>query len=356
MITIALTYRNRDLRIVKKCLDSLSEQSFKDFKVVLVDYGSVESFAYPLMELVNKFLFIQLIACPVQGQLWNKCRAINIALRQTATPYFLVGDIDLIFHPHFMEIAGQLARKDKVTYFQHGFMSKEESLLNKKFEDFKVDFLGNDEVTGTTLFSTEKLKEVNGYDEFYHGWGAEDTDVHLRLVNSGQKLNFYDTNVLVKHQWHPKDYRSKESGNPFHSNLERINHSYMELTDILRRTKVNLNLEWGRPPWASDYRKLLNSPDYTIAIQPIDVKVAALLAQLKNFETKLVNICINEVSLKEKIKQRLKKSLGKKSHAYWSLEDINNRLLEEIIINYRNLPYTYTFNREKGEIQLLIQF
>ena len=26
---------------------------------------------------------LQLIACPVSGQLWNKCRAINIALKQT---------------------------------------------------------------------------------------------------------------------------------------------------------------------------------------------------------------------------------------------------------------------------------
>jgi glycosyltransferase involved in cell wall biosynthesis len=356
MITLVLTYRNRDLRIVKNCLDSLAEQSVKNFKVILVDYGSEASFAIPLVKLVKIFPFIQLTSCPVQGQLWNKCRAINIALRQTITPYFLVGDIDLIFHPHFMEMAGQLALKDKVTYFQYGFMSKEESLLSKNFVDFKVDFLGNDEVTGMTLFATHKLKEVNGYDEFYHGWGAEDTDIHLRLVNSGEKLNFYDTDVLVKHQWHPKEYRSKESKNPFHSKLERINHSYMQSTDITKRTKVNLNSEWGKIPLASDYQKLLNEPDYTIEIHSIDVKVTALLAQLKNFESELVRVVIKEVSLQEKMKQRLKKSLGKKSYCYWSMEDINSRFLEEIIVNYRNLPYHYTFDRQKGKILLLIQF
>jgi hypothetical protein len=46
-------------------------------------------------------------------------------------------------------------------------MSKRNRLLNKNSLVFKVDFLGNDEVTGTTLFATHKLKEVNGYDEFY---------------------------------------------------------------------------------------------------------------------------------------------------------------------------------------------
>jgi hypothetical protein len=255
-----------------------------------------------------------------------------------------------------MEIAGQLALEGKLTYFQYGFMSKEESLLNKKFVDFKVDFLGNDEVTGTTLFATHQLKELNGYDEFYHGWGAEDTDIHLRLVNSGQKLIFYDTEVVVKHQWHPKAYRSKYSTNPFHSKLERINHSYMQLTDSTRRMKVNLNMEWGKIPLASDYQKLLNHPDCSIVLEPIDNKVTALLAQLKNFDDELVSICIKEVSLKEKGKQRLKKSLGKKSLVFWSMEDVNNRLLEEIIVHYRNLPYSYIFNRQKGEIQLLIQF
>jgi hypothetical protein len=34
-------------------------------------------------------------------------------LRQTTTTYFLVGDIDLIFIPDFMKIAGQLVFKDK---------------------------------------------------------------------------------------------------------------------------------------------------------------------------------------------------------------------------------------------------
>jgi glycosyltransferase involved in cell wall biosynthesis len=356
MITIALTYRNRDLRIVKNCLDSLAEQSVKNFKVILVDYGSEATFAVPLVELVNTFSFIQLISCPVQGQLWNKCRAINIALTLATTPCFLVGDIDMLFRRDFMEEINQFNSPKESVYFKVGFLSQKESEQQLPFHNYVSNHFSTEEATGITLYPTDLLKNINGYDEFYHCWGAEDSDVHIRLRNAGHEVRFYDKTVLLLHQWHTKGYRSKESSNPFHSKLERINHAYMQLTDNIGRIKVNFSTEWGKIPLASDYQKLLKNPGCSIVLQSIDVKMTALLAQLKNFESELVRVCIKEVSIQDKVKQRLKKSLGKKSHSYWNMEDINNRLLEEIIVNYRNLPYHYTFDRQKGKILLLIQF
>jgi len=43
-----------DLRIVKNCLDSLSEQSSTTFKVILVDYGSTVYFSGKLT--IKKFV------------------------------------------------------------------------------------------------------------------------------------------------------------------------------------------------------------------------------------------------------------------------------------------------------------
>lgn len=356
MITLVLTNRNRDLRIVKNCFNSLAEQTVKEFKVILVDYGSDVVYVNGLQNLVQDYSFIQLIICPVQGQLWNKSRAINIALRQTLSPYFMVGDIDLIFHPNFFKIAMYTISMNEIVYFQYGFLSKEESLLNKKFEEYKVSFIGNNEITGTTLFPTDKLKEVNGFDEFYHGWGAEDTDIHIRLSNLGLGVCFYSSEILIKHQWHPKAYRSRESSTPFHSKLEQINHSYIQLTTSANRTKVNQQNQWGKMPIDSDYQKLANIPQYTFNIPPIDIDLAAILGQLNNFEEELVYVVINEVSPKEKAIQFLKKLLGEKYHCYLDMEEVNNKILEEIINNYKDLPYSFTFDRLKKEIQLLIQF
>ena len=84
-------------------------------------------------------------------------------------------------------------------------------------------------------FPTASLQKVNGFDEFYQGWGAEDTDAQIRMKNLGLEVVFYDREILVKHQWHPKVYRSKDSTHPYHSNLERINHAYMVQTETTKK-------------------------------------------------------------------------------------------------------------------------
>lgn len=357
MITLVLTNRNRDRHIVKKCLDSLQKQSEQDFELFLVDYGSSKNYLADLEELISEYSKIQFISCPVSGQLWNKSRAINIALKRTESPYFLVGDIDLMFHPDFIQTAKKIAHPSEIHYFKYGFLSPKESLTEKDFENYQVDFAGNEEVTGTTLFPTAALMSVNGYDEFYHGWGAEDTDIHLRLKNKGFKIIFHGEKIVVKHQWHPKAYRSKKSSHPFHSTLERINQEYMNFTDYSLRSKINIHNDWGIVPLESDYKKLDSSgADYQFDLDQQENKFLALLMQMGNFENEIVEITIKQVEKVEKIKQSIKKQLGKKSKKYLDLQTINDKILELIISSYRNNPYQYSFHKEKGEIKLKIKF
>jgi hypothetical protein len=320
-----------------------------------VDYGSNQNYSQSLKKLASNYSFIELIFCPVEGQLWNKSRAINIALKISKTPYFLVADVDLVFHRDFIEIITKKASPN-VIYFMCGFLSEKESLIPKKYEDYKVDFLGGEEVTGITLFPADRLKEVNGYDEFYHGWGAEDTDIHFRIKETGLNIEFYNNEVLVKHQWHPKEYRSKLSSNPLHSNLERLNYYYLGLTRKNKRSKVNLEFDWGQIPKEKEYKKLMQSNNQIISINPIDYKFFALLAQLKNYQSEVVRITIKDVHYSKKCKQLFKRILNKKYLNYMDMEKVNNLLLEEIIKYYRNNPYIYKFDRTKGHIDLTIFF
>lgn len=355
MLTLVLTNRNRDLRIIKNCIESLQQQSCTNFECILVDYGSDTVYKGKLEQLLKQYSFIRYIDCPVQGQLWHKCRAINIALQQTITPYFIVGDIDLLFASTFIEKAIALAKPEEVHYFQYGFLSQEESLLNKDFDLYQLAFKGYEEVTGTTLFPTTILKSLNGYDEFYHGWGAEDTDIHIRMKNVGLKVFFYDKEILLKHQWHSKQYRSKASTHPFHSYLERINHAYMMQSQKTRRTVVNQNQDWGKVPFWNDYEKL-SKIDTVLQLRASVIEVNAVLAQMANFKNEVVEIEMRDVSKLEKIKNRLKKVLNKKHQTFYDMETVNNLLLENIIRQYRNNPYSYTFNCNSNIIQLKMYF
>jgi hypothetical protein len=319
-----------------------------------VDYGSELAYLINLEKLLLGFSKVNFIKCPVKDQLWNKSRAINIALKQTNNSYFIVGDIDLIFRFDFFETLNSLKLDYQAIYFQVGFLSEVESQKDKLFEDYIVNHFSSSEATGITLFQTHLLKVLNGYDEFYHGWGAEDTDVHIRMKNQGVKVFFYDSEILVKHQWHPKAYRSKGSTHPFHSQLERMNHAYMNQTEKTKRTKVNLVHAWGKLPEEKKYGKLKLQPHHQLNLDASLFQVNAFLAQLANFENETVQLTLKDVSLTTKIKNYIKRVLGKKYSPILDMEAINNRILEEIIKNYRNCPYNYVFDRKKNTISLTI--
>ena len=154
MITITLTYRNRELRIVERCLDSLKAQTLTTFEVFLVDYGSAPSFSEGLVKLIKNYSFVRLIYCPVTQQLWNKSKAINIALKQANGTSFFVGDIDMLYRNDFIEILYFLREKNDVTYFQVGFLTKEESLKQKPYKAYQLKHLSGEEATGMTLYPT----------------------------------------------------------------------------------------------------------------------------------------------------------------------------------------------------------
>jgi GT2 family glycosyltransferase len=355
MITLILTNRNRGIRIIKNCLDSLANQSDTVFEWFLVDYGSDESHLEALRSLIQNYSQVQFITCPTSRQLWSKSRAINIALKKSSNSFFFVGDIDMIFHPNFIKKIRCFCDAEKLVYFQVGFINKQESLKGISFESYDIAFKSNKEATGMTLYPTAALKSINGFDEFYQGWGAEDTDVHIRMQNAGFAFEFYDTEILVKHQWHPKTYRSNFSKQPYHSSLEKINHAYMVQTQKAKITLANQNIEWGMPTAIKAYEEL-KKPVITVQFTNSVVTIKALMAQFKNFKDQVIKIEIKEEYKKKVFKNTLKRFFKKKHDTFYGMEVINNLLLEEIISNYRNCPYDYSFDRQLNKISLIINF
>lgn len=61
--------------------------------------------------------------------------------------------------------------------------------------------------------SRNDLAHVNGFDEVFEGWGYEDSDLAVRLINSGvrRKEGAYATGVL--HLWHRENDRRAEGVN-----------------------------------------------------------------------------------------------------------------------------------------------
>lgn len=352
MFTIAIPNRNRSLMTVQRTLDSLAPQCKEGVVAVVVDYGSEPAYQKDLIRLVEGFENIEVIICPTQGQLWQKTRAINIALKLCNTPFFMVADMDMIFHPQFVEKALVISSPATSTYFQVGVMTEEESKQRKAFNDYQIKFKTNEEATGITLFPTDVLKSINGFDEFYHGWGAEDTDVHVRLRNAGYTVRFYDEECLFLHQWHPKHYRSIKSTAPFHPVLEQINHNYLKLTKTTTKIKANTQTAWGVLPNEVSY-KALKQPVHRLMIDATQEAVESFLAQLTSnaFNTSL-QVEFQSHTKDNSLKVKIKKALGKRTPRFLKMSTVNELVLSTIITQLRNKPYSYSFNQEKLQICL----
>ncbi len=322
--------------------------------MILVDYGSVLNYERDLRELVTKYDFITLVRCEATQQLWCKSRAINIALKQCDTVCFFVGDIDMLYAPDFVETLETLKSETVTTYFQVGFLSEIESKEKKNFADYEINFKSNLEATGMTLYPTALLKAINGYDEYYNGWGSEDTDAHVRLRNGGHEVIFHTDSILMLHQWHPKHYRSANDLTPFHTELEQINASYLTYVKETGKVKANTNFKWGIYN-QKDY-EALNTIDQTYSITNKSAEFFAFVnAILLVDKDVVIKLDVKKHKDYRSQKQKVKSVLGKKTMTFLKFDDMNNRILDCMVNQLRGKAYKYQFNVKDESISLIVK-
>lgn len=352
LLTIVIPNRNRDLSTVRRTLSSIVSQRDDGMRIIVVDYGSDVEYQMGLKKLLKEIGDVEVILCQTQEQLWNKARAINIALKKCTTPYFMVADMDMIFHPTFFQKALKGLTPDSIVYFQVGILTKQESKKEIAFNDYSVKFKTNAEATGISLFPTKALLAIQGFDEFYHGWGSEDTDVHLRLQNAGYEIRFYDKECLFLHQWHPKSYRSKVSTAPYCSLLEQINASYLKQTRVLKKVQANRNNSWGVLP----IEVVSENYDINVKITNKESEIIAFMQQLEDLPEGLtLKLEVITHSAGNTAKNTLKKVLGKRVFNFLEFDEVNDKILLALVGKLRNAPYSYSYDRKLQAITLHIQ-
>ncbi len=357
MISIIYPYRNRNPQSVKKSLESLSLQTNNTFEVYVVNYGSNKSFTAAIKGVLKEFSFVNYSFVYTQQQPWNKSKALNSVLKTLKTERFFVADVDMIFRPDFIALASRLP-KDEVWYFQVGFLSEQETKLNKKFNEYSIKFKSNPEATGLTLSPVKAAKAVQGFDEFYHFWGSEDTDFHVRLRQAGYKVHFYKEAILLLHQWH-ETYRHKEKLRLTKqlqiSNIIQFNHHYLKRVIEKKSTLANSE-NWGQIQNREDYSNLIACAN-KIAV-PISNECRVidyfLFQELPHLKTGFHTFKITENNGFESFKKAIKKRIKKNKIAYYTLKEVNDKLLFHIINFYRNCPYNYEISHDLKSINFTI--
>jgi glycosyltransferase involved in cell wall biosynthesis len=170
---------------------------------------------------------------------FRRSRILNVAISQVQSDYLIFLDGDTIPHPDFAADHRGLARrgffiqghrvlvsKKASNFFGAGefrsdrrkaFFSGQLSGLKHIFRwilPFKQIVPDLDGVRGCNLSVWRSdLVKINGYNEEFVGWGCEDLDLALRLMNSGIRRLDVRGHALCYHLWHPLLDRSNLAAN-----------------------------------------------------------------------------------------------------------------------------------------------
>lgn len=153
--------------------------------------------------------------------LFNRSRAINNAYRHLVkTENFIVMDIDLIAPPDFIR---QIIRRFNGIYNVGNIIYLPEQVKNNYYTYLSKNYRRKKYLIGKIprplfrgsfyksyysaffIVNRKRFEDVNGFDEEYAGWGAEDEDFSARITIRN-RIKHYKMEVQCFHQWHPQTF------------------------------------------------------------------------------------------------------------------------------------------------------
>jgi glycosyltransferase involved in cell wall biosynthesis len=166
----------------------------------------------------------------------------NKAIAATSSDYIIQIDGDLILNPFFIAdhlamstegyfVAGSrimLSKRSTSNLLEHNSinlrkyaqpnlnMNSIRSALLRKYlaQRYKAKGKHSFYVKGCNMaFFKSDLLKVNGYNEAFTGWGSEDREIAIRLINAGVKKRFLKNGGICYHLNHSTPSKEKELGN-----------------------------------------------------------------------------------------------------------------------------------------------
>ena len=204
-ISLITSYRNRDVIRIRRFLDSLAKQTYREFELIFVDYGSDDAVSTEVSQLCSKYPFCRYLFNDSRGMLWNRSHAMNSGARMAKSDWLLMTDIDLIYTPQVLQML-----VDKLQpahqYFFRAFMLPADFDQFDTLSDLPNNFRRSHFKTKGLFqcMESEVFHRIGGYDEYYSIWGGEDNDLSERIRQSGIQVRWLDNaQAGIYHQWHP---------------------------------------------------------------------------------------------------------------------------------------------------------
>lgn len=210
MISILLAVYNGE-KYIKKSIDSIINQTFKDWKLLIGFNGTTDS-SKEIVESYNDNRIFVYDYLDEKG----KVKTLNKLLEKVNTPWCAIQDDDDVWHKEKLE--KQLALQDKydvigsfICYIDSEDNFKDVLTLSQESLDIKINsFSGKNQVANSSaIFKTDWARKVNGWKEEIDG--IEDFDFWLRIMRHEESKFYNIPEVLCLHRLHKEsNFNTKE--------------------------------------------------------------------------------------------------------------------------------------------------
>ena len=231
------------------CLMSVFYQSVRPDEIIICDDGStVETEMVIKKHQANGGIPIVHVWQKDDG--FKKAQILNKGIAKTKGDYIIQIDGDLVLHKHFIKDHLNFRKKDFFTAGSRVILSPDTTgnLIKNRSTDIKKyarkvrNFFNGLYVPGLHNFFSQLYKirgkhkyhargcniaiwkndilKINGYNEDFTGWGMEDDELAIRLINAGVKKQFLKFGGITYHLYHKERSRDMEQ-----INLKRMQQS-----------------------------------------------------------------------------------------------------------------------------------
>jgi glycosyltransferase involved in cell wall biosynthesis len=211
------------------CLKSIQSQTVLPDEIIIADDGSSDD-TKSLINLFKETFTIPIIHVWQPDNGFQLARIRNKAIAAATKNYIIQIDGDLILHKKFVEDHINFAREGSFATGSRVILGEEFSInllkakavkisiftkgISNISNGFRINFLRNYLATRYRIndmyymrgcnmaFWRTDLLRVNGYNEEFVGWGREDNDVAVRLINLGISKRVLKFGGIVFHIYH----------------------------------------------------------------------------------------------------------------------------------------------------------
>lgn len=224
----------KNTRFLKKVLDSVAAQTYKNFKVSVLEDGCSSEMA----NFLNRHSYDYQIDHFTQDDIgFRKNKILNAGIRNAVEEMFVFIDGDCVLHPTYLKTYAEHFNEDCVLFAKRTDLDKKtsEELLNSnrivpgkiemifngstRVEDsFRIFFkpifeTNNPRLLGCNMAIPRKvILAINGFDEDYEitGYG-EDCDIEWRILKAGFKFKNFKFHSVQFHLYHERHEREEQT-------------------------------------------------------------------------------------------------------------------------------------------------